>query len=243
MALMEEKQRESDKAESFCMGPLPALISEAQACVLRPLEFFVAWQGVLTIAYSGFPPNLCKLKKRIHLELSGLMKENPGSMWPKTSLACLKDSKTLSMSQLVQLREICREESFSFTEEHAVVVDNLSVVLYENCCLEKTFMVTEVSLKHPVDSSEPSPDEKLYARSVLDEFADANLSSYYLQVSTEGNRTTHYRGSKVGSTIVHFLQKPSPLLARFKARVEAAMPGMYDWFLNDSLHITVRALF
>lgn len=243
---MEEKTEPISKGLSntwLTVGPLPALISEAEACTLRPLEFFVAWQGVLTIAYSGFPPALCKLKRGINDMFSSLPKENPGSLWPKTSLACLKDSKFLSMSQLVQLREICREENLRFSEEDAVIVDKLAVVVYQNCCLEKTLMLTEIPLRCPANSSEPLLEEKLHIRSVLDEFADDNLPSYYFQVIREGHRTTHYRDQKVGSTLVHFLHHPLRLLARFRERVEAVMPGIYDWFLDDSLHITIRALF
>lgn len=242
---MEERTEPYSKGPSdswSTAGALPALISEAEACTLRPLEFFVAWHGVLTIAYSGFPPALCKLKRGINAIFPSIPKENPGSLWPKTSLACLKDSKFLSMSQLVQLREICRDENLRFSEEDAVFVDKLSVVVYQNCCLEKTLMFTEIPLQRPVNSSEPLLEEGLHIRSVLDEFADDNLCNYYSQVIREGHRTTHYRDPKVGSTIVHFLHQPLQSLARFRERVEAVMPGMYDWFVDDSLHITIRAL-
>ena len=58
-----------------------------------------------------------------------------------------------------------------------------------------------------------------------------------------GNRTSHYRKPIVGVTLVHFLgNRVPPALARFQARVEEALPGMYDWFKPESLHVTVRAL-
>ena len=32
------------------------------------------------------------------------------------------------------------------------------------------------------------------------------------------------------------------LVAGFRARVDHALPGMYAWFGNESLHVTLRAL-
>ena len=31
-------------------------------------------------------------------------------------------------------------------------------------------------------------------------------------------------------------------VARFRAAVDSALPGMYIWFSDDSLHVTLRAL-
>lgn len=49
-----------------------------------------------------------QLKAKMSEQFPGLPPENPGSLWPKTSLACLKDDKRLSPEQLQQLRDICR---------------------------------------------------------------------------------------------------------------------------------------
>ena len=72
----------------------------------------------------------------------------------------------------------------------------------------------------------------------------ANFSwSNRVYIPPAGNRTSHYRKPTVGVTLVHFLGNRLPLaLARFQARVEEALPGMYDWFKPESLHVTVRAL-
>ena len=78
-----------------------------------------------------------------------------------------------------------------FSEEDAVIVDKLSVVVYQNCCLEKTLMFTEIPLQCPVNSSEPLLEEGLHIRSVLDEFADDNLCNYYSQVIRGGIPLDH----------------------------------------------------
>jgi hypothetical protein len=70
---------------------LDYLISSARACIVQPYAFFVSWQGVLTLAYAGFPPSLVALKEHIS-EFYAVPGENPGSRWPKTSLGALKAS-------------------------------------------------------------------------------------------------------------------------------------------------------
>lgn len=32
------------------------------------------------------------------------------------------------------------------------------------------------------------------------------------------------------------------IIRRFRARVDVALPGLYTWFAEGSLHVTVRAL-
>lgn len=223
-------------------GSLLSLISSAHAAVFRPLEFFVAWQGVLTIAYSGFPPSISELKKKLAHETLGIVKENPGSMWPKASLACLKDFKRLSMMQLMQLKQICREETCHLVMCSPVIVDSLSLVVYANCCLEDILLSTEVPLQSPVDKAEPSADQAAYVQKVLGAFDNENLEEYYFHASKDGNRSAHYRTSKAGVTLVHFLAMLPAALMSFKAKVEAALPGLYDWFAEESIHITIRAL-
>ena len=39
-------------------------ILEGQACLLRPMEFFISWGGLPTLAFAGFPTPLLTLKAR-----------------------------------------------------------------------------------------------------------------------------------------------------------------------------------
>lgn len=64
---------------------LEYLCRNTKACVLRPYCFFVSWQGVLTLAYRGFPQSLVDLKQQVTDFYGGLPRESPGSKWPKTS--------------------------------------------------------------------------------------------------------------------------------------------------------------
>ncbi|CAM6092942.1 unnamed protein product [Calypogeia fissa] len=225
-------------------GILHSLISQAHACRYEFAEYFVAWQGVLTVAFAGIPPSVIKLKKGINSQLAGcLVTENPGSKWPKISLGCLRDGMTLTLDQLRTLRQICSEEMQFLSAIEPVVVDNLSVVLYANCCLEKTITVATTPLAFPVDISRPIAEETSLVQDVLNEFAMENVKGYHSFTSKAGNRSAHYRNFRAGATLVHFLKAVPTVLDRFRARVDSELPGMYDWFRDDSLHITVRALF
>ncbi|CAI5522246.1 unnamed protein product [Closterium sp. Naga37s-1] len=225
-------------------GELAAMISSTRACVYEATEFFVAWQGVLTVAYSGIPPALCELKDRMGGALQSMVPENPGSRWPKTTLACLRDDQRLTPEQLSTLRDICSTMSFQLALAPPVVVDTLSVVLYENCCLEKLITATHIPLQHPVDPSPPSLEQRQYVRGVVDEFGSKNLAKYWLHASKDGNRSSHYRKPKMGATVVHFLapHEVPAALSVFRRLVDTALPGLYEWFSDDSLHITLRAL-
>lgn len=44
---------------------LASLIGGTESSYLRPREFFVAYHGVITLAFYGFPPPLVNLKNQI----------------------------------------------------------------------------------------------------------------------------------------------------------------------------------
>ena len=56
----------------------------------------------------GFPPELEKMKEELSTAFPCLPRENPGSLWPKTSLAALEEGRRLTPDQFIRLRAICR---------------------------------------------------------------------------------------------------------------------------------------
>ena len=98
----------SSNAAAVADTHLKYLISNTPACVLYPHQFFCSWQGVLTLAWRGFPQPLVDLKASLSDYYSSLPPENPGSRWPKTSLGALKDGKRLTPEQLQKLNALCR---------------------------------------------------------------------------------------------------------------------------------------
>jgi hypothetical protein len=75
---------------------------------LQPFAFFVSWNGVLTLAFAGFTPALLDLKRRVATAHPALPRENPGSLWPKASLGCLRDGVTLTEQQFHTLNGLCK---------------------------------------------------------------------------------------------------------------------------------------
>lgn len=255
---------------------LQYLSRHASPCVLSPKAFFVSWQGVVTLAYSGFPPQLAALKAQLSdAHGDALPKESPGSRWPKTSLGAVRDGKRLTPEQLVALLRVCREESAAAFEEaggpSSIEVRDLSVLTYECRSLERVMGRERLRLlggggganaadanAAPVDASPPSADEAARVASVL---AEADDPDYWFHASRDGGREGHYRGPAPGVTLVHELglgggggeeggapaasSSRARLLAavrRFRERVDAELPGLYAWFDEASLHVTVRAI-
>ncbi|GAX84140.1 hypothetical protein CEUSTIGMA_g11563.t1 [Chlamydomonas eustigma] len=249
---------------------LEKLAKSTSQCILTPLKFFLSWSGVLVLTYEGFPRALESLKEHIASNITSLPPENSGSKWPKTSLGCLADGVRITPQQMELLLKICWEESQAFSKSAAslqqeinyssmaVPVDALKVVVYECRSLERRISCQNLPFGLPLDKSSPSSKERERVASVL---LEAESEGYWFQASRDGSRENHYRGNALGVTLVHDLQhaftlqklystvKPQEeqgtlqeLLRRFRDRVDRELPGLYRWFTDDSLHVTLRAV-
>lgn len=227
--------------------------SGCKSATLQPRDFFVAWNGVICIVYEGFPPSLVGLKEALAgVKLSDaarLRPENFGSKWPKTSLGALRDEETtLTLEQLELLRGLCAEHGARLRGADGSGIDlrELSVVEYDARGLEAVRERTGVPLiSAPAEG--PSTAECERVSGVLAEWDD--LAAYLPRVNAAGSRASSYRDeSPHGHTLVGFLHLPDAQpalageLARFRAAVDAALPGCYSWFSETSLHVTVRSL-
>ena len=225
---------------SFDEPRLRALV-RGDGCVLRPQTYFVAWNGVLTLVYAGFPPVLAGIKARLNEE-DGLPPENFGSRWPKTTLAALQDdAPPLSLAELTRLRALCEEHASKLSLR--VPVERLSFVSYDQRGLESVRERSDVALGSAVDDAEPSAEEQSRVRGVLDEWSD--LETYLPRVNQPGSRISSYReSSPAGQTLVAFIgaSELRELVAPFRSAVDALLPGRYAWLDDASLHCTVRAL-
>ena len=211
------------------------------SCVLRPQTYFVAWNGVLTLVYDGFPPVLAGIKARLNEE-DGLPPENFGSRWPKTTLAALHDdAPPLSLAELTSLRALCEEHASKLSLR--VPVSSLSFVSYDQRGLESVRERSDVALGSAVDDAEPSDAEQARVRGVLDEWSD--LETYLPRVNAPGSRIGSYReASPQGSTLVAFIgaSELREVVAPFRSAVGALLPARYAWLDDASWHCTVRAL-
>jgi len=83
-------------------------LERTETSTIEPYAFFISWHGVLTLAFSGFTPSLVDLKQRITALHSALPPEAPGSLWPKTTIGCLRDGVSILPDQFQALNELCK---------------------------------------------------------------------------------------------------------------------------------------
>ena len=236
---------------------IAAMCEDCEPCELRPTAFFVAWSGVMTLAWQGFPPVLADMKRRIAETFPALPHEKPGSKWPKTTLGCLKEGARLTKDQLRTLTQLCKNLSgdiymdytqlglspLATTNPWFVPVDSLSVVLFQCRSLERVLSEHEVRFRGQMrNRHRPSKDECAVVDRVLVESSVENLERYWPLAARDGGREGHYRDVNFGATLVARLKRLPEALADFRNAVDAALPGMYVWFDDSSLHVTLRGL-
>ena len=256
----------SPPAENPFDDPLLAVLRRmagaATATQLEPRSFFVAWSGVLVLAYDGFTPPLASIKRALNESALPLCRESFGSKWPKTTLgAVADDAPPLTAAQLAALKALCLRHSQAFTG-CAVPVRAASLVSYDWRGLEQLTARDDCVMDAAAATPEPPTDEERSRVSgVLAEWDD--VDAYLAPANQPGSRASTYRhASPVGRTIVCFLDAaaaPSPAappaavpaappttallskVATFQAEVDALLPGRYVWLAPASLHVTLRA--
>jgi hypothetical protein len=183
-----------------------------------------------------------------------------------------REDQTLTPSQLEGLTQLCKTFSSRHFPPSAappqIALDAAAVVIYENRCLERLLSCQVVMFEGSVDARGPLEEEAQRVKAIL---AEADDPEYHKAVIQQGHRELHYTQPALGATLCHFLRlqttgMDSPrrhvraaLLERgtkeledrrklvasidaFRASVDAMLPGMYRWFDESSLHITLRAL-
>jgi len=228
------------------------------ATTLTPRQLFVAWNGVLTLAFDGFPPGLFKIKQSLNQQQQlHLPRESFGSKWPKTTLAALEDTvQPLTLKQLQTLKSICNEHSSELAKHltnYALEVAQLSVVQYRQRSLEEPWLRSDINFKasgihwDEEHDHEPAEAERQRVSAVLAEWNDEE--KYLKKVNAPGSRISSYRNaSPAGSTCVAYwgvdqgAHNLRQWLRGFRTAVDEALPGYYNWMAENSLHCTVRAL-
>ena len=230
------------------------------ATQLEPRSFFVAWSGVLVLAYDGFTPQLASIKRALNDSELPLCRESFGSKWPKTTLgAVADDAPPLTAAQLAALKALCLRHSQNFTG-CTVPVRAASLVSYHWRGLEQLTARDDcVMMDAPAATPEsPTDEERSRVSGVLAEWCD--VDAYLAPANQPGSRASTYRhASPTGRTIVCFLDAaaaPSPAappttaptttallgkVAMFQSEVDALLPGRYVWLAPASLHVTLRA--
>jgi hypothetical protein len=241
-------------ADSNAIGrhELVRAASQLAPCTLQPTDFFLAWNGVLTLVYEGFPSALVLIKQQLN-NIQHLRNENFGTMWPKTTLAATQDdAPDLTLEELKQLKKLCLCFANKLKQaSNQIEVNEVSLVKYSERSLEAVSGVTTVPLKALSSSKLPetSEEERTRVKKVLNEWED--LEAYLVKANAPGSRIASYRNeSPHGSTVVAFLSKGQnklknslgELLDQFRCDVDAKFPGRFVWLERASLHCSLRSL-
>lgn len=225
------------------------IVQAHQKNVMEMGEFFISWNAVPTLAYRAFNPILLKIKREIETKVPCLQPENPGSLWPKTTLGSLRDDKALSWDDTVELRQICDKFNPKLNGL-TLEIDELSIVLFHCRSLERRLSTENIPLSDPRCSQVSSPNHndevvRKHVRDVvktMDQFSASKLVEYWPNIQKPGNRESHYRAPFIQATLVFDLKAVPDAIRHFRKTVDQKLNGLYCWFEDKSLHMTVRAL-
>merc|ERR1711971_167211 len=207
------------------------IIGRTPTCYLKPKCFFVAWNAVPTLVFSGWPEPIDSMKSEMQNNAT-VCKEMFGSKFPKITLGCVKDGVTMTPALLATVRRICAEQPVP--KDWVLTLDSLSVVLYENRSQESVIYEKIIPLLK-THKFLGSPRPLLLNMPNSDDGADEDDSPYL----RSANRTSHYRSLVVGASVVHRLLH----VPKFITEMQAKLPkDVFDVFAKESLHVTVRSL-
>ena len=231
-------------------GRLPEAVRHTPSCSLLGERYFVAWQGVLTLAFAGWAPSLEVLKAGLEDEHPGLLaSENAGSRWPKVTLGCMRDGGSLTADQFDVLRAICDEETEALKREGrgafappaggaaeglslsgrrhtpwVLPVDRVAVSLYACRSMERLLHVSEMRLA-PAPRSEREGGQRpsLEEAMRVQEVLKSwdDKEGYLAMANRSGNREHHYRGSALEASLCIFLHSQGQTLGEAPREPEA----------------------
>ena len=227
------------------------IVSRFGATSVCASQFFVSWNSVVTLAYSGFSRTLLALKRGIEEGIPGLTPENSGSKWPKTTLGCLHDGVELSEAQVHSLRAVCeaRNKELDSVGEHdrSIDIKGLTCVTFHCRTLERRLTSEFIPLGGKAAADDKPPQDHL--KDVADTMAQFHAKEhavYYPKMAAKGRTIgVYYRAPHVEATLVYDLALTAALhdsIADFRRTIDVALPRCYAWFDPNSWHMTVRAL-
>lgn len=226
------------------LDDLRKIVATKPQVFFRPMAFFVARCGVLTLVFEGFSSAIFELKRSIERLIPNLEPEHEGSKWPKVTLGMLKDREVLSARDIVRLRDIADDWNDTLRQDGEVIdVRNLSAVEYGCRSLEKRFRTIDLPLKVDEHAGHPPQHHAEYVQSVVSQFSRAQMDRYAAELEKRGHRETHYRSPARGwSLVADIAADRLPLANALIDEVERLVPGKYCRIDPGSRHITIRSL-
>lgn len=226
---------------------LDAIVRREAPTVLRPRSFFIAWSGVLVLSFEGFSSTLLRIKSNIDKALPHLPSENPGSRWPKITLAALQDGKALTADDIRVLADVCHEwDEHLRKEAEPLLVEELMALVFGNRSTGVRLFTHRIPLlgNHSTTGDDAPPAHHItQVQEIVAPLKGEDLTDYIPDVQRVGHRANHYREPWRETTLmVDASRLDVGYIRGFKAAVDACLPGYYHWFPAASRHITVRRL-
>jgi len=244
---------DSSKASAYvreCMSKIPSF-------ELCPVRFFMAWNGVLVLAFSGFPKQIENAKCELNDKLFDYIgRENFGSKWPKITLGaindlgCCKHNTTFSEFDFMSVWKICK--SFTHRLESMsmrVNVSTLSAVTMHCRSLERIHHRVDIGLSVAPAQIDISESQLNLVSNIFDD-AECDLSNYYYTYisALKSSLANHYRCNHTENTLVAFMHDNTfpaslrQLMIEFRREIDSVLPQKYVWFDDEALHCTIRCL-
>lgn len=222
--------------------PLSDLISRYPGIELRPRGLLLAWSGVLTLAYQPLPACMLHLKQQLAQHLPQLKPENPGSRWPKTTLAVVADEQPLTETTARQLLDW--QSRLPPLPDIWLGIEQLQDVQFACRSLESCL----ASQSHRLAGRMPSEGSELleaHQQEVEQVWAASRSADHWQKLCLPGNHRHHYHQSAPGRTLIAWLPANLELaqwLDQVQQQLDQQFPGLYHWFTPASRHLTLRAL-
>ena len=223
---------------------LKKMVAAKPRAFFRPMSFFVARSGVLTLVFDGFSQAILDLKRRIEETFPHLEPEHEGSKWPKVTLGVLRDDEALARGDIVRLRDIADRWNDVLRQEGDVLdVNRLVAVEYACRSLERRRRTVGLPLNSESDLPDPPEDHAAYVQSIVSQFSREQMGRYSVEVEKQGHRESHYRSPARGWSLVADVDLDRlPLADRVMDEVERLVPDKYCRLSPESRHITIRSL-
>jgi hypothetical protein len=216
-------------------------VASTPAFVLQPATFFVARSGVVTLAYHWFPQGVLELKRAISHRLPLLPPEQPGSRWPKTTLAALRADEPLEVDEIERLRALTSDGDRCLARSGVSIrVTSLELVHIRNRALEGEGPRRRLPLSPEMDSAGPDPEHAARVSRILDQWGHWPDGGYTDDIRRDGHRERHYRMPCNELTLVAPIVELPECVRTLRQAVESTMPGRYAWFESRSRHVTIR---
>ncbi|KYR02925.1 hypothetical protein DLAC_00405 [Tieghemostelium lacteum] len=222
-------------------------------------RIFIAYNGVLTIAFKSYTKELLQLKSTLEQHVNVLSKENIGTKWLKITIACLNQNHSLTLEQFRLLHQLTIDFTLKFhhsSSKRNIRIDQLSVINFNNRALIPPFnykIDIPTFNSDQLDNLIDHNNHNFVSNQILGELSN-DLDIYWRDKVNynpkNSNKSSHYIDQcEPESTLVHQLSSNSnnctiinEMIDQFRQSLPVEISNLYHWFPKEYLHISIRSL-